>query len=179
MSNFALVIPLNIPTDKIKFRIIILSKFHSYTTHYRLKNLMASSYKTTATVLSTCWVHGVEFVVMKRVYLLWPSGSSKPLLFSRKHRKCLHLRVHFLVRFLRDHGRYFVKNTLIKGVVTTDPLAWIIRRSRWVIRCPKSKRMSVSYLKHVHGTVLPTRSGCFARCTKTFWCVVISDDDDK
>ena len=49
--------------------------------------------------------------------------------------------------FLRDHGRYFVKNTLIKGVVSTDPLAWIIRRSGWVIRCPKSKRMSVSYLK--------------------------------
>ena len=49
--------------------------------------------------------------------------------------------------FLRDHGRYFVKNTLIKGVVSTDSLAWIIRRSRWVIRCPESKRMSVSYLK--------------------------------
>ena len=25
--------------------------------------------------------------------------------------------------FLRDHGRYFVKNTLIKGVVSTDLLA--------------------------------------------------------
>ena len=49
--------------------------------------------------------------------------------------------------FPRNHGRYFVKNTLIKGVVSTDSLAWIIRRSRWGIRCPKSKRMSVSYLK--------------------------------
>ena len=51
MSNFTLVIQLNIPTDK--FRIIILSRFHSYTAHYRLKNLMASAYKTIATVLST------------------------------------------------------------------------------------------------------------------------------
>ena len=80
VSNFALVIQLNIPKDK--FRIIILSKFciigsfvradkiHSYAIHYRLKNLMVSAYRTIATVLSTCWMHGVEFVVMKRVYLL-------------------------------------------------------------------------------------------------------------
>ena len=68
VSNFTLVIQLNIPIDK--FRIIILSKFHSYTTHNRLKNLMASAYRTIATVLSTCWVLGVEFAVMKRVYLL-------------------------------------------------------------------------------------------------------------
>ena len=68
VSNFTLVIQLNIPIDK--FRIIILSKFHSYTTHYRLKNLVASAHITFATVLSTCWVHGVEFVAMKRVYLL-------------------------------------------------------------------------------------------------------------
>ena len=78
MSNFALV-QLNIPKDK--FRIIMLSKFcitgsfvrvdkiHSYAVYY-LKNLMTSAYRTIATVLSTCWVHGVEFVVMKRVYLL-------------------------------------------------------------------------------------------------------------
>ena len=53
MSNFALVIQLNIPIDKETFRIIILSKFHSYTTHYRLKNLTASAYRTIATVLSS------------------------------------------------------------------------------------------------------------------------------
>ena len=51
VSNFTLVIQLNIPIDK--FRIIILSKFHSYTTHYRLKNLVGSVHRTIATVLST------------------------------------------------------------------------------------------------------------------------------
>ena len=121
VSNFALVIQLNIPTDKIKFRIIILSKFHSYTTHYRLKNLMASAYRTIATVLSTCWVHGVEFVVMKRVYLLCPSGSSKPLLFSRKHRKCLHLRVHFLVRFCAIMVAISLKIRSLKGLLALIP----------------------------------------------------------
>ena len=116
------VIQLNIPTDKIKFRIIILSKFHSYTTHYRLKNLMASAYRTIATVLSTCWVLGVEFAVMKRVYLLWPSGSSKPLLFSRKHRKCLHLRVHFLVRFCAIMVSISLKIRSLKGLLALIPL---------------------------------------------------------
>ena len=60
MSNFALVIQLNIPKDI--FRIIILSKFciigsfvrgdkiHSYTIHY-IKNLIASAYIIIETVL--------------------------------------------------------------------------------------------------------------------------------
>ena len=109
VSNFALVIQLNIPTDK--FRIIILSKFH----------LMASAYRTIATVLSTCWVHGVEFVVMKRVYLLCPSGSSKPLLFSRNHRKCLYLRVHFLVRFCAIMVAILLKIRLLKGLLALIP----------------------------------------------------------
>ena len=120
VSNFALVIQLNLPTDK--FRIIILSKFHLYTTHYRLKNLVASVHRTIATVLSTCWMHGVEFVVMKRVYLLCPSGSSKPLLFSRKHRKCLHLRVHFLVRFCAIMVVISLKIRSFKGLLVLIPL---------------------------------------------------------
>ena len=119
VSNFALVIQLNLRTDK--FRIIILSKFHLYTTHYRLKNLMASAYRTIATVLSTCWVHGVEFVVMKRLYLLWPSGSSKRLLFSRKHRKCLHMRVHFLVRFCAIMVAISLKIRSLKGLLALIP----------------------------------------------------------
>ena len=121
VSNFALVIQLNLPTDKFRI-IILLFKFHSYTTHYRLKNLMASAYRTIATVLSTCWMHGVEFVVMKRLYLLWPSGSSKPLLFSRKHRKCLHLRVHFLVRFCAIMVAISLKIRSLKGLLALIPL---------------------------------------------------------
>ena len=62
MSNFALVIQLNIPKDK--FRIIILSKFckigsfvradkiHLYAILY-LKNLIVSAYIIIATVLSS------------------------------------------------------------------------------------------------------------------------------
>ena len=62
VSNFALVIELNIPKDK--FRMIILSKFckigsfvhadkiHSYAIHY-VKNLIASAYIIIATVLCT------------------------------------------------------------------------------------------------------------------------------
>ena len=119
VSNFTLVIQLNIPIDK--FRIIILSKFHSYTTHYCLKNLMASAYRNIATVLSTCWMHSVEFMVMKRVYLLCPSGSSKPLLFSRKHRKCLHLRVHFLVRFCAIMVAISLKIRSLKGLLALIP----------------------------------------------------------
>ena len=120
VSNFTLVIQLNIPIDK--FRIIVLSKFHSYTTHYCLKNLMASAYRNIATVLSTCWMHSVEFMVMKRVYLLCPSGSSKPLLFSRKHRKCLHLRVHFLVRFCAIMVAISLKIRSLKGLLAPIPL---------------------------------------------------------
>ena len=119
MSNFTLVIQLDIPIDKS--RIIILSKFHSYTTHYRLKNLMASAYRTIVTVLSTRWVHGVEFAVMKRVYLLSPSGSSKPLLFSRKDQKYLHLRVHFLVRFRAIMVAISLKIRSLKGLLALIP----------------------------------------------------------
>ena len=82
---------------------------------------MASAYRTIATVLSTCWVHGVEFVVMKRVYLLCPSGSSKPLLFSRNHRKCLYLRVHFLVRFCAIMVAILLKIRLLKGLLALIP----------------------------------------------------------
>ena len=121
MSNFALVIQLNIPTDKIRFRMIILSKFHSYTTHYRLKNLMASAYRTMATVLNTCWLHGVEFAVMKRIYLL--HLVLRNLYYFRVRIRNVYICASTLpYTFLRDHGRYFVNDTLIKGVVSTDSL---------------------------------------------------------
>ena len=79
MSNFALVIELNIPKDKL--RIIMLSKFciigsfvradkiHSYAIHY-FKEFDGLGIQNYRHCLEYCCVHGVEFVVMKRVYLL-------------------------------------------------------------------------------------------------------------
>ena len=82
---------------------------------------MASAYRTIVTILSTRWVHGVEFAVMKRVYLLSPSRSSKPLLFSRKDQKCLHLRVHFLVRFRAIMVAISLKIRSLKGLLALIP----------------------------------------------------------
>ena len=55
VSNFVLVIQLNIPTDKIKFRIIILSKFHSYTTHNRLNGLGIVNYRHCLEYILDAW----------------------------------------------------------------------------------------------------------------------------
>ena len=77
MSNFALVIQLNIPKDK--FRIIIWSKFciigsfvHAdpLVRHILLKEFDCIGIHNCSHCLKYCSVHGVEFVVMKRVYLL-------------------------------------------------------------------------------------------------------------
>ena len=79
VSNFTLVIQLNLPTDK--FSIIILSKFciigsfvradkiHSYASTL-LKEFDGLGIQNYRHCLEYCWVHGVEFVVVKRVYLL-------------------------------------------------------------------------------------------------------------
>ena len=81
VSNFALVIQLNIPKDK--FRIIILSKFFiigsfvradilkdPLVRHTLLKEFDGLGTQNYRHCLEYCCVHGVEFVVMKRVYLL-------------------------------------------------------------------------------------------------------------
>ena len=81
MSNFALFIQLNIP--KCKFRIIILSKFciigsfvradilkDPLVRHTLLKEFDGLGIQNYRYCLEYCFVHGVEFVVMKIVYLL-------------------------------------------------------------------------------------------------------------
>ena len=77
VSNFALVIQLNIPKDK--FRIIIWSKFcktgsfvraDPVVRHTLLKEFDCLGIHNYRHCLKYSSVHGVKFVVMKRVYLL-------------------------------------------------------------------------------------------------------------
>ena len=72
VSNFALVIQLlNIATDKIKFRIINYN-VEVPLVHHTLpfKEFDCLGIQNYRHCLEYCWVHGVKFVVMKRVYLL-------------------------------------------------------------------------------------------------------------
>ena len=69
--------------------------------------------------LEYCCVHGVEFVVMKRVYLLVLRNRYYFRVSIGNVYICVYTSLYVSARSLL----YFVKNTLIKGVVSTDSLA--------------------------------------------------------